>query len=123
MSDVKRCKRCGCLFTSVGDVCSSCVRKDSIDMFKLKNFLEGEFNSSTTKQQCINTTGISNKNLSRFLSYDDFIHVKFYGEGAAEVNLLGDRTDGIVQDVFEEENSNDITHTQQKKSNKSEEQA
>ena len=35
MSDVKRCKRCGCLFTSVGDVCSSCVRKDSIDMFKL----------------------------------------------------------------------------------------
>ena len=57
------------------------------------------------------------------MSYDDFIHVKFYGEGAAEVNLLGDRTDGIVQDVFEEENSNDISNSQQKKSNKSEEQA
>ena len=122
MGDVKKCVRCGCLFTSVGDVCSNCVRKDNIDIFKLKNFLEGEFNSSTTKQQCINTTGISNKNLSRFLSYDDFINIKFFGETDTEVNYLGDRTDGIVQDKYEEEPDNE-EKAQSKKSNQQNEQA
>ena len=103
MGDVKKCMRCGCLFTSKGDVCSNCTMKDNMDIFKLKNFLEGDFNSSTTKQQCINTTGISNKNLTRFLSYDDFSNIKFFGETDAAVNYLGDRTDGIVQDQYDEE--------------------
>lgn len=123
MSNVKKCVRCGCLFTSAGDVCSGCVRKDNIDLFKLKNFIEGEYNSNTTKQQCINTTGISNKNLSRFLSYDDFNKITFFGEAEAEVNRLGDRTDGIVQDIFDENGQKIENQADSKKSDKPKEQA
>lgn len=68
--EVKRCSRCGAFYTNQGDVCPKCTGKDNLELSQFKNFVEEngvEINSLT---QISNQTGISEKNLNRFLSYD-----------------------------------------------------
>ena len=69
--DINRCKRCGAFFVTDTNVCPNCQTKDSADISKLKNFL--------SENECPNSldalsvdTGISEKNLNRFLEIDDF---------------------------------------------------
>lgn len=66
-----RCSRCGCFFVSSGDVCPNCKPKDMSDMNKLKSFLEDSPMNASIQDISVNT-GISEKNLHRFFSYDDF---------------------------------------------------
>ena len=66
-----KCSRCGCFFVASGDVCPNCQPKDTCEINKLKNFLEDSpMNSSI--QEIYMSTGITEKNLHRFFSYDDF---------------------------------------------------
>ncbi len=67
-----RCSRCGCFFVSDGDVCPKCQPKDNYEMNQLKSFLEESPMNSSIQDISINT-GITEKNLHRFFSYDDFI--------------------------------------------------
>ncbi len=69
--EFKKCERCGCFFASNSDVCGNCGPKDSLEMLKLKNYLESENYSNSIN--CISIdTGISVKNLNRYLGYEDF---------------------------------------------------
>lgn len=69
--DLNRCKRCGAFFASTDCVCPNCKTKDISDLSKLEAFLqENELPSSI--DVLANNTGISAKNLNRFIAENDF---------------------------------------------------
>lgn len=68
---LNRCSRCGAFFMTNSDVCPNCQPKDLCDIYKLKNYLEDCSNNASFKE-ISHGTGISEKNLHRFFSYDDF---------------------------------------------------
>ncbi len=80
--EFKKCERCGCFFTSNDNVCYNCLTKDKFEMSKFKNFVEENNISNITSLNDLSIqTGISSKNLNRFLGYDDF------NELANQINL------------------------------------
>lgn len=80
--EFKKCDRCGCFFVSNDNVCFNCLTKDRFEMSKFKNFIEeNNFNTINTLNDLSIQTGISQKNLNRFLEYEDF------NEIAGHINL------------------------------------
>lgn len=73
--DFNKCKRCGCFFITNGDTCPSCTPKDTNELSKLNNFFS-ENKQPITMNELSNLTGISTKNLSRYISYKDFDYKK-----------------------------------------------
>ena len=72
--ELNMCKRCGAFFVSGSNVCPNCEIKDNAELYKLKNFLsENECPSSIETLSC--DTGISVKNLNRFLEQKDFSEI------------------------------------------------
>ncbi len=69
--EFKKCERCGCFFLSDSAVCCNCSPKDSFEMSKLKNYLESENYSNSIDWISVDT-GISVKNLNRYLSNEEF---------------------------------------------------
>ncbi len=66
-----KCSRCGCFFMSDSSVCPNCQTKDMYEMGQLKDFLE-ENTSKINIDSLSASTGISVKNLNRFLSQEQF---------------------------------------------------
>lgn len=66
-----KCSRCGCFFMTDDSVCPNCQTKDMYEMGQLKNFLE-ENTSQINIDSLSASTGISVKNLNRFLAQDQF---------------------------------------------------
>lgn len=81
--EFKRCNRCGCFFTSNDDVCCNCLSKDKFEMSKFKNFIEenNNLNQIHSLNELSLQTGISSKNINRFLGYADFSDI------ANQINL------------------------------------
>ena len=70
--ELNKCSRCGAFFVAGNNVCPNCEVKDSAEIFKLKNFLdENDYSGSSVEELSCNT-GISVKNLNRFLEQKDF---------------------------------------------------
>lgn len=68
--ELNKCKRCGAFFVSSNCVCPNCEPKDNAEIFKLKNFLEeNDCPNSIESLSC--DTGISVKNLNRFLNLEE----------------------------------------------------
>ena len=65
-----KCNRCGCFFVTEGSTCPNCLQKDKADINKLENFISE--NDNFNIDNIIAQTGISEKNLNRFLSQDEF---------------------------------------------------
>lgn len=65
-----KCKRCGCFYSSGDSVCPKCTPKDLLEMQKLENFLAE--NTDTSLSEISIETGISAKNLNRYLENDKF---------------------------------------------------
>lgn len=70
-----KCSRCGCFFVNAGDVCPNCQPKDNYDMNKLKNFLDNS-DANCSFENVAHGTGITVKNLNRYLAKDDFASYK-----------------------------------------------
>ena len=69
--ELNKCARCGAFYVSDNSVCPNCKPKDTAEVSKLKNFLaENDCPNSIENLAC--STGISVKNLNRFLEQDDF---------------------------------------------------
>ncbi len=68
--DFKRCARCGCFFVTDGEVCNLCAPKDRLDILKVQNYFE-ENTDDSVDTIAINT-GVSAKNVSRYLSTHNF---------------------------------------------------
>jgi len=70
-----KCERCGCFFATDNSTCPSCSTKDNIEMNTLKNYIINNSISEdiTTNVSTIsNDTGITVKNLNRFLDNKSF---------------------------------------------------
>ena len=66
-----KCCRCGCFFMSDNSVCPNCQQKDQYEMSQLKNFLEENTNQINIDNLSA-STGISVRNLNRFLAQEQF---------------------------------------------------
>lgn len=66
-----RCVRCGCFFASDDNVCPNCKSKDEVDKNSLKNFLSNN-TMPTNIDSLASLSGISSKNISRYLQEEDF---------------------------------------------------
>lgn len=87
MVEAKKCARCGCMYIAENEVCGKCQEKDGADLYRLKGFFEKEVGGMTQNELSI-ATGISRKNLSRFLSYDEFKGICI-NEEAGEIEGIG----------------------------------
>ena len=67
-----RCSRCGGFFMSEGNTWPSCLQKDQLEMSRLENFIMENSNTNLNLEDIASNTGISNKNLNRFLSQEQF---------------------------------------------------
>jgi len=80
--ELKKCARCGKFFTSDVEVCNECEKKDLADLSKLKGFLEDGYVTGTSKLEISAYTGISTRNLTRYLGYQEFSGI-FIPDGSA----------------------------------------
>lgn len=93
--ELKRCARCGKFYASDVEVCHECEKKDNADLNKLKGFFEDEYLTGTTKSEISASTGISAKNLNRYLSYEEFSGI-YIPETAEGVNGILTSEEGKV---------------------------
>lgn len=70
--EIKRCARCGSFFASEIDVCQGCQKKDTADVNKLKGFLLEGVEEGVTRIDVAHSTGITMKNLNRYLNGSEF---------------------------------------------------
>ena len=68
--NLNKCERCGCFFATQNSVCPNCQSKDESNINQLKTFLS-EADSSVTVESLAISTGISLKNVNRFLQNKD----------------------------------------------------
>lgn len=65
-----RCSRCGSFYVSNGNVCPKCSQKDGFEFSTFKQYIiDNGFEQSL--DTISGQTGITVKNLNRFLEYDD----------------------------------------------------
>lgn len=69
--NLNKCSRCGCFFASATDVCPKCKSKDENDINQLKNFLGESDGSAISVEDLSLSTGVSLKNVNRFLQNKD----------------------------------------------------
>ena len=86
--EIKKCSRCGTFFTSEAQVCQNCLPKDKQEMIKLQGYID-ENSSELTKQKISIDTGISAKNLDRYLQLDEFKDVYIGDINADNTDLAG----------------------------------
>ena len=78
--EFKRCDRCGCFFVSTDNICGNCMSKDNMDISKLKDYFNNNDGIPSIGTIAENT-GISEKNITRYLQNNIFI------ENQSEINL------------------------------------
>lgn len=69
--EFNKCSRCGSFFISNDDVCPKCKTKDSLEFQTFKTYIE-ENGMNENLDFLSSQTGITVKNLNRFLDYTDF---------------------------------------------------
>lgn len=68
--EFNKCSRCGNFYVSNDDVCPKCKAKDTLEFGTFKTYIEE--NGLTNNLDTLSTeTGISVKNLNRFIGYTD----------------------------------------------------
>ena len=67
-----KCSRCGCFFMAPSSICPNCTQKDQLEMSRLKSFITENSLENYNMNTIISSTGISAKNLNRFLEQKEF---------------------------------------------------
>ena len=69
--EFNKCSRCGNFYISNDEVCPKCKTKDTLEFETFKTYVEK--NGVTNNLDYLsNQTGISTKNLNRFLNYEGY---------------------------------------------------
>lgn len=68
--ELVKCSRCGNFYTNQGYVCANCLSKDNAELSQFKNFIEENGIEVNSLSQVSAQTGITEKNLNRFLNYE-----------------------------------------------------
>lgn len=88
--NLNKCERCGCFFIVENAVCPNCQTKDNNEISQLKNFL-AENDSNISIEELSLSTGISVKNVNRFLKNTDirntFLGLGLVTNGNININL------------------------------------
>ena len=69
--EFNKCSRCGNFFISNDDVCPKCKAKDTLEFETFKTYIE-ENGINENLDVLSSETGITVKNLNRFLDYTNF---------------------------------------------------
>ena len=69
--ELNRCSRCGNFYVAEGNVCPKCSTKDGFEFSTFKTYIQ-ENGLEDSLNTISNDTGISVKNLNRFLGYQEF---------------------------------------------------
>lgn len=80
MVEARKCVRCGSMYIAETEVCSNCQQKDGAELYRLKGFLKEGSGDPITQGELSIATGISNKNLARFLQTDELKGIYNGGE-------------------------------------------
>ena len=91
--ELKKCARCGKFYASDVEVCQDCEKKDLADLSKLKGFFADNYVVGVSKNEISSTTGISTRNLNRYLGYQEFsgIYVKDFDNAIEEDDSAEDK--------------------------------
>ena len=73
--EFKKCVRCGCFFSTEDAVCPNCKTKDEIDKKTIKNYMPSA-NVPENIEALSSISGVSVKNINRFLENEDFSKIK-----------------------------------------------
>lgn len=65
--DLNKCSRCGAFHSNGGDVCPKCSNKDNLELSTFKSYIEE--NGVSSVDTIATQTGISQKNVNRFIGY------------------------------------------------------
>ena len=85
--ELNRCSRCGSFYVSEGNVCPKCSRKDGLEFSTFKQYVtENGFEQSL--DTISGETGISVKNLNRYLGYQEIQNLQ-NGFNGNQNNLNG----------------------------------
>ncbi len=68
--EFNKCSRCGNFYISNDDVCPKCKSKDMLEFETFKSYIE-ENGVTNNLDILANETGISVKNINRYLNYTD----------------------------------------------------
>lgn len=72
--EFNKCSRCGNFYVSNNDVCPKCQSKDTLEYETFKTYVEN--NGLTNDLNFLSSeTGISTKNLNRFLGYAGYNNI------------------------------------------------
>ena len=72
--EFNKCSRCGNFYVSNNDVCPKCQTKDTLEYETFKTYVEN--NGLTNDLNFLSSeTGISTKNLNRFLGYAGYNNI------------------------------------------------
>ncbi len=67
--ELNKCTRCGSFYLSEGNVCPNCEAKDNLEFSNFKNYIQ-ENGLDCNIDEIAGKTGISVKNINRFLGYE-----------------------------------------------------
>lgn len=73
--EFNKCSRCGGFYISEGNVCPKCSAKDGFEFSTFKSYIQ-ENGLGESLDTISGQTGISVKNLNRFMGYDEFKEYK-----------------------------------------------
>lgn len=73
--EFNKCSRCGSFYVSSGNVCPKCSTKDNFEFSTFKNYIH-ENGVDESLYTISGETGISVKNLNRFIQYKEFKQYK-----------------------------------------------
>ena len=73
--EFNKCSRCGGFYISKGNVCPKCLTKDNFEFSTFKNYVQ-ENGFEQPLDFIATQTGISTKNLNRFVEYSEFQEYK-----------------------------------------------
>lgn len=65
--ELNKCSRCGAFHTNPGDVCPKCASIDNLELSTFKSYIEE--NGISSIDTIATQTGITQKNVSRFIGY------------------------------------------------------
>ena len=74
--EVVKCSRCGAFYANTGYVCPKCTDKDNFEFSTFKTYIEENSAKIPSLSQISINTGITEKNLNRFLNYDGLTEYK-----------------------------------------------
>lgn len=91
--ELNRCSRCGNFYVAEGNVCPKCSIKDGFEFSTFKSYVQ-ENGFENSLHTISNDTGISVKNLNRFVGYPEFQNYKQGLNSIEELkNAIGELND------------------------------